>query len=224
MFKLMNRKSARRFGAGFMRGRRGVAAVEFAILCPILVGMLLGSIEITHRLWAAGKINDVASVIGDLISQEETLDDTKFRKVLVAGPLLLDPYDAATLKIEITSAISCYKNGNTNTTPKFFVTWSRGQRWSTGPGGSAPVGSTIPGPYAVNSVFPEQPTDLALDQGDTVIFTKATFSYKPDVHYYLSSAPTPITRTSYFQPRKTTRIPYSGVETTPQRTCAQYFP
>ena len=43
--------------ARFLRGNDGVAAVEFALIAPLLVVFLLGTTMATQSLWAHGKVS-----------------------------------------------------------------------------------------------------------------------------------------------------------------------
>ena len=60
----------------FRKDRRGVAAVEFALIAPAMVLLYCGLVELCQAVIAERKANHVASAIGDLVTQAETVSTT----------------------------------------------------------------------------------------------------------------------------------------------------
>lgn len=52
----------------FLRDRRAVSAIEFAIWAPIMILIFLGSIDITRYAMATGRLSDVAGTMGQMLS------------------------------------------------------------------------------------------------------------------------------------------------------------
>src|SRR3954447_25331887 len=56
-------------------GRRGIAAVEFAILMPVLILLLVGMVDVTRYVSAALKLERVTSGTADVGTQYKSLRD-----------------------------------------------------------------------------------------------------------------------------------------------------
>ncbi len=53
----------------FWRDARGVSAVEFALIAPVMITLLLGSVELSDVMIADRKATSVASTTADLVAQ-----------------------------------------------------------------------------------------------------------------------------------------------------------
>ncbi len=71
---------------------RGVAAVEFAFVVPILLVCYMGTMEIGRGISVNKKVGRAASIIADLISQEGTMSRAKLDDYLKAAKLIQEPY------------------------------------------------------------------------------------------------------------------------------------
>lgn len=56
----------------FARSREGVAAVEFALILPIMLTLYLGSIEVSRLISVDRRVTLVAGALGDLIARQQT--------------------------------------------------------------------------------------------------------------------------------------------------------
>jgi Flp pilus assembly pilin Flp len=65
------RKHARR--RSFTRDTSGIAAVEFGLIAPVLLIMLVGVVEITRAVSIDRRFGQVTALVADLISREEVL-------------------------------------------------------------------------------------------------------------------------------------------------------
>ena len=53
--------------------RRGVAAVEFALLLPVLALLYFGVVELTQGAMTEQRTQHVAATVGDLVAQNSTV-------------------------------------------------------------------------------------------------------------------------------------------------------
>ena len=93
-------KLARRLGQGLMRfatERRGVAAVEFAALLPVMTTLYLGSVEVTTAVAIQRKVDLTARALADLSSQYTAIADADMTNILNASSDIIAPYAAANL-------------------------------------------------------------------------------------------------------------------------------
>jgi Flp pilus assembly protein TadG len=95
--------------SGFWRNRQGAAAVEFAYLAPVLLLMLLGTIEFGRAINIDRHFTDATATAGDLVSREEWLGTTSGNAeqnldgMMQSIEHLMSPYDASSLKLTIYS-------------------------------------------------------------------------------------------------------------------------
>jgi Flp pilus assembly protein TadG len=85
------------------RDSRGVAAVEFALLAPILVLLYFGVVELTQGAMTQQRANHVASTIGDLVSQNSTVTSAEVTDIFSVGDTVIYPYPTASLKMRVSS-------------------------------------------------------------------------------------------------------------------------
>ena len=61
----------------FRRDRRGVSAVEFALLAPLMLGLYIGCVEISEGVAADRKVTLTAGALANLASQVTTMTDSR---------------------------------------------------------------------------------------------------------------------------------------------------
>ncbi|MET4700266.1 Flp pilus assembly protein TadG [Constrictibacter sp. MBR-5] len=65
-------------------GERGVAAVETAIVIPILVILLIGVAEVGSKILTGHKLNTTASRVGDLVTQQQMVTQAGLDDIFAA--------------------------------------------------------------------------------------------------------------------------------------------
>ena len=98
---------AKDMAAGWLRtffvDRKGVAALEFALIAPLLFVLYLGTMEITQAMETNKKVSRVGSMVSDLVGQQgrevyrEDLD-----AIMMIGEAILKPYARSPVSIVIT--------------------------------------------------------------------------------------------------------------------------
>ena len=167
--------------ARFRRDRRGVSAVEFAILLPIMVTLFLGSVEATQGIAANRKIELTAHALADLSTQYTDITDLDMANILAAGSAILAPYPTAGLK-EVVSEISINSQGVGTVV------------WSDTLGGTAlAVGSTVSVPSA-----------LAVPNS-YVMLAQVSYSYNPTYGYVMTGSIT-LSDQSFMRPRESASV------------------
>jgi len=104
----------------FVDDRRGIGAVEFAIVAPLLIIAYIGAFEVSVAVTMSRKVNRASSTVSDLLTQSQstsavTLDTMKDVTKTVIAPF---PQTDFTLKI---TGIAIASDG------KATVAWSRDQ-------------------------------------------------------------------------------------------------
>lgn len=83
------------------RDERGVSAIEFVLIFPLLVGMLAGTVDIGQALTVSRKMNQVASTLGDMTSQQAAWTTTDIDAIMAGTATIIEPFNKADLKIDL---------------------------------------------------------------------------------------------------------------------------
>jgi len=104
-----------------LRGNNsGVAAVEFAMIIPLMAAMLIGTNEFASGVAIDRKVTIMARTLSDLTSQNTAVTDTQLTNFFNAGNAVMTPYPSAPVEGTITEL---YINPSTL---KARVQWSKG--------------------------------------------------------------------------------------------------
>lgn len=136
--------------------RRATSAVEFALLLPVMVVLLFGSIEIALLSHADRRVTQVASAVADLVTRSSEVSEGEVDGIFDISTALLRPFDTVSLQMRVTGAI-VEPNG------KYRVQWSLGRDFT---------------PREEDSMI----TDVVfadLEAGETVILAEAGYTYQP---------------------------------------------
>ena len=85
----------------FARDERGVSAIEFVLIFPLLVTMMAGTVDIGQALTVSRKMNQVASTLGDITSQQTAWTATDIDAIIAGSASIIDPYNKTALKIDL---------------------------------------------------------------------------------------------------------------------------
>lgn len=171
---------------GLWQSASGLAAIEFALIAPVLVVMLLGTIGICNALACNRKVNDLASNVSGLISMATSVSSTDISNAYNAGNAILYPYPSSNTTIVISSiTYSAATNQDT-------VAWSRAQN-----GTPLSQGSVVAPPAGVMST-----TD-----GAGAILVSVSYSYSPAWGFFGSI---PMNVSFYSRPRQSLSVACNG--------------
>jgi Flp pilus assembly protein TadG len=129
----------------FLRDRRGVSAIEFAILLPIMVTLYLGSVEASQGLATNRKITLTAHTLADLATQYTDITNADMTNILNAGSAIIAPYSASSLN-EVISELSVDAQGQAT------VVWSdtlNGTARAVGQIVAVPASLAVPNTYLI---------------------------------------------------------------------------
>ncbi|ODT07364.1 MAG: hypothetical protein ABS58_07440 [Mesorhizobium sp. SCN 65-20] len=156
---------------GLAHDRRGVAAVEFAFVLPLLLALYFVTMEVSQAIETSKKVSRVGSMVGDLVTQQQTTTLAEIDAIMQIGEATLQPYNRSVGTIVVT-AIEITDEA----TPNVRVAWSRKlDNGSTGP--AAAIGSPTTVPDALNA------------RGSFLIRVESQLDYKPVITWAAEAKP-----------------------------------
>ena len=87
--------------ARFMRDTRGIAAVEFAYVVPVILLMLVGTVEASRAVSMDRRLALVTSMIADLVAREEKMTAADVNAIYNIVSQTMSPFDSSSLKVSI---------------------------------------------------------------------------------------------------------------------------
>src|SRR4051794_1733554 len=94
----------------FARDRRGISAVEFAMLLPLMVTLYLGVVEVTQGVAIDRKVTLTTRTMADLASRVTSINNADMTNMLNATSAVIAPYDQSRVKV-VLSAVNIDANG-----------------------------------------------------------------------------------------------------------------
>jgi len=175
------------------RDRTGVAALEFALVLPIMLMLFIGSFEVTNIVLAYMKLEASAETAADLVSQtraKTVLQSTDFTNITNAAQQVLTPLPTSSSQLQIAYASVTYSTGSP------VIDWH----------------------YEVNSATAitvananniENLANLGSESSgstDSVIIVQLTYAYSSPVSYVLNSSYT-LSEWAFNRPRYVNCVP-----------------
>lgn len=88
----------------FARENKGVAALEFAIIAPLLmVPLLLGTVDLIDVMGANKRAQNAAASVADVVARDTEISNAELAGMWRALDILMYPNDPGTMEIRITS-------------------------------------------------------------------------------------------------------------------------
>jgi Flp pilus assembly protein TadG len=171
--------------SGLIVDRRGVTAVEFALVAPIALLMLFAEFALCDAMSAKRKLTITAHTIADLVARQSSVNSSSLSSILNASAQIAAPYSVSNMSIIIAEL-------TTDNSGKTWVTWSsalNGAALKTG------VQVVVPAGIAQNNT--------------ALIYSSATYSYTPLLGQSLFGALV-FNSQFYENPRITSSVAYSN--------------
>jgi Flp pilus assembly protein TadG len=89
----------------FQRDEQGVAAIEFAIIAPIMIAMYFGLAEIASAISVDRRVSHSTNVAGDLATQTPEVRDGEIEEIVSAALRVLDVSDVSKVAMDMESFI-----------------------------------------------------------------------------------------------------------------------
>lgn len=178
----MNRAAAPR---RFVGSEKGAAAVEFALILPIMLLVYVGTVEASALISMDRKVQSAAGALGDLVARaNQTITAAELTDYFQAATGIMTPFSAEPLE-QVVTQVDVALDGTVT------VDWSRQYHAGTMSPSSA---------YTEGDAFslPDEMIDVSL--GQSVIVSEATYSYLPFYGIVFDQA-VDLRRESFYLPR-----------------------
>jgi Flp pilus assembly protein TadG len=158
--------------------QQGAAAVEFALIFPILFLLNVGAAEALQVYTVQRNVAHIAATMADITAQSRTVTDAELQEILQASVAIIHPYPTTSLQQRVTS-FSANANGQVS------------QDWTAKRTYSASGSPTVPSGY--------------LSANESVIVTDVIYDYKPTFGIFLPET-IRFTRHAYARPRLAAKV------------------
>lgn len=167
----------------FGKAKSGLAALEFAILAPMMVLILFGSVDLIDVLNANRRAQNVAASLADVIARDTEVSNAEINGLWAAADVLIFPNPSDTLQMRVTSI-------------RIVDASTARVVWSDAHGGMNPLtaNSTIALPAAM------------MQPGTSVILAETSYRYRSATGIVLSQ-PITMNHQSYRRSRLVDPIP-----------------
>ncbi|MFN3537962.1 MAG: TadE/TadG family type IV pilus assembly protein [Brevundimonas sp.] len=160
---------------------RGVAAVEFALIAPVILLFYFGLAEFCQGFMAQKRMGRTAATVADLVTQNATVTQADIADVFEVGVLMMRPFPAGPLEQRV-SAVTHHSNG------QIRVDWSRAEGMT-----ARAAGSTV-----------DIPSGL-IAAGESLVMTEITYDYESPFGELLPGL-TRFSHSYYLRPRKVDQV------------------
>ena len=168
---------------------RAAAAVEFALVVPVLLILYMGTIEVSDLIAVDRRVNVIAGTMGDIVARADgCISNTNLTDYFKASEGIIVPYNKTPLK-QVVTFLSVHA-----TTGVATVTWSQAYN-----GGTAKT---------VNSVYALPTAMVDVSKGKWVVMAEGYYSYRPLLGWVVKTAIN-LHRVSYYVPRENASISYT---------------
>jgi Flp pilus assembly protein TadG len=160
----------------FLSTHQAAAAVEFALIFPVMMMIYFGTVVFTTGFSIDRKLTTAARTVGDLIGRAVTMDCGGLSSTVGAAATMVQPYSPAGMTVLVADVT--VKNIGTAASPNLQakVVWSQARNVTNAAGAQA--SATVPTAWAPNSVVSPIPTGYA-KAGTSFIMIKADQDYVP---------------------------------------------
>jgi Flp pilus assembly protein TadG len=166
----------------FLGDTRGAAAVELAVITPVILSIFFGTAELAQGFAIDRKLTITARALSDLVGQATTISNADMTNIFTAANAIMTPYSASPLKARVT-AVNIDGSGTAT------VGWADHSNWSVVGAPGAAV--TIPAALRIPNT--------------QIIWSEVQYGYTPPFAYYITGMLN-LTEQFFARPRQSNTI------------------
>jgi Flp pilus assembly protein TadG len=191
---------------------RGLAAIEFAFVLPVMLVMLFGTIEVSSGVAVDRKVTLIARTLSDLTSQAAPdpavqnanyapVNDTYLQNVFTASIAILNPYDRPPARVQLSEIY-------VDTSGVAKIQWSRAAIITSNTDTQATLTNSTRNPTDnVTNVIP----GALLVKQTYLIFSEVSYNYKPLGIGYVMKTNVNLADVAYSRPRQVLCLVYNNL-------------
>lgn len=174
------------------KDNRGVAAIEFALMLPVLITLMVGCLEVTFKIWSTQKAEKLAVTLADVIAQSQTVTTSDLNALISSVDKIMEPFPFGDQGAVIISSVYLPQTPEGEEPGNPIVNWQR----------KYPVSGT----FVANSKIGTEGQEASLPSGFTMyerencIVAEVFYKYTPIAPGLLFDE-TVIYRRALFKPR-----------------------
>lgn len=172
----------------FFKNKEGTAAIEFAMIAPLMVATYFGTVEVSKLFITKNKVETVAETISDLVAQSTTITTDELADIFTIATNTLTLEEDLEFNIVVTAIESLPTGAGT---PVSRVLWSESKKGTK--------------KHVVDSIVNDLPDGLARNF-ETVIMTELYYNHTAIFEYFIKGKKS-FDRVFYSKPRYTASIP-----------------
>lgn len=165
----------------------GIAAVEFAMLLPIMTMLFFGMLEASDLFTVNRRLANATNSLVDLVAQEPTITHAQLDDMIVGVTRILEPTDTSAVTMKVLSIV---KGADESATPT--VHWSRDEDGQV--------------PYSVGSTYDKLSNETSLKANSSLIVVEIGYTYDSGLTGHVFSMPFNFDHQSVRWPRKSTKV------------------
>ena len=167
--------------AGFVASNGGVAAVEFAMILPLMLMIYFGMVDVTAGVNIDRKVTLLSRTLADLTGRSTTVTDEIRDNIFNAAVSVLAPYNASDVKMRISSIV--IRKTDTRVAP------TRGEVcWSEARGGMSQLKAGDPYSPLPAGFLPQPDSQGVYATSSTFILAEVELPYIPITGYVIKSS------------------------------------
>lgn len=166
--------------AGLRLAERGVSAIEFALIAPVMILIYFACIELSFMMVLDRKVTSSASALGDLTARAASVNDAELSDIFQATRMIFQPNPINQARLRVTSL---YDDDGT-----VRVAWSDAYNLT-----AYTEDATIPVPEGI------------VPSGGSVIYAEVEYDYQSTLGYFFTTSKT-LSDEFYLRPRRSDRV------------------
>ena len=191
MFAVLKTKLRAVARSRFGKDEKGIAAVEFALLIPLILALFIGTIEMSQAITIDRRVTQATSATADLVARTKSTTTQELDGIMEIIEQILRPYDPNLLSLTIANVVAAPDDEN-DTTVCWVYQHNGGADTTLQPGASytLPVG--------------------IVEKGDSVLVAEAKYDYTGLLFEYFIEGSIELSEKFYLKPRLSMAIQFNG--------------
>lgn len=166
------------------RDTRGLSAIEFALVLPILAVLSVGTVEYSRLILLTQKLQSGTFLLADLTARDKTLSTEQLGNIFLAIDQVIQPFEFGTAGRAVLTSVGT----DADAAPVV--------NWQCAGGGTLDATSRIGTGAGAAAELPE---DLGISTGETIIAAEVFYAYAP--LFGMGPPARVIRRSAFYKPR-----------------------